>query len=84
MYTDGGVGTVSPAQSAHFATYAQGNKTLVVPMEDQPLYTHDWIGLRELDEKGGLELEHCPGEHMDLDGGDCGMRMVRDWVGWAR
>jgi palmitoyl-protein thioesterase len=53
-------------------------------MEDQPLYTHDWIGLRELDEKGGLKLEHCPGEHMDLDGGDCGMRMVRDWVGWAR
>jgi len=53
-------------------------------MEDQPLYTQDWIGLRELDEKRGLWLEHCPGEHMDLDTGDCGMNMVMRWVGWAR
>jgi len=75
---------VSPAQSAHFATYTPGNKTQIIPIHDQPLYVDDWIGVRELDEKGGLKLEHCPGEHMDLDGGDCGMNMVRDWVGWDR
>ncbi|EIW70935.1 hypothetical protein TREMEDRAFT_29260 [Tremella mesenterica DSM 1558] len=72
--------TVSPAQSAHFATYSPENKTLVVPMEQQNLYQQDWIGLRELDETGRLVLDHCPGEHMDLGGG-CGHRMIRDWVG---
>jgi palmitoyl-protein thioesterase len=76
------LGTVSPAQSAHFATYSPDNKTAIIPMHDQPMYKNDWIGLRSLDEKNGLQLESCPGEHMDLDSGDCGMRMVRDWVGW--
>jgi palmitoyl-protein thioesterase len=51
-------------------------------MKDQDMYKQDWIGLRGLDEKGGLTFESCPGEHMDLGGGDCGMRMLRDWVGW--
>lgn len=73
---------MSPAQSAHFGSYAPGNKTAVVPVHQLPLYTHDWIGLKELDRRGGLQLQHCPGEHMDLGSGDCGMRAVRDWVGW--
>lgn len=51
-------------------------------MLDQRLYMEDWIGLRSLNERGGVRLEHCPGEHMDLGSGDCGMRMVRDWLGW--
>jgi palmitoyl-protein thioesterase len=78
--------TVSPAESAHFATYSSApdneNKTLIVPMEDQRMYTHDWIGLRALDQKGGVHLLHCPGEHMDLGEGDCAVNVVRDWVGW--
>ncbi|KAK6910380.1 hypothetical protein I203_104412 [Kwoniella mangroviensis CBS 8507] len=75
--------TVSPAQSSHFATYSPLNKTVIIPMTDQPMYIGDWIGLKSLDEKGGLTLEHCPGEHMDLGGeGGCGERMVRGWVGW--
>lgn len=55
-----GIGTVSPAQSAHWATYASDNKSVIVPLEDQALYHEDWIGLRSLDEKGHLWLEHCP------------------------
>ncbi|ORY32620.1 palmitoyl-protein thioesterase [Naematelia encephala] len=73
--------TVSPAQSAHFATYSPENKTLIIPLEQQRLYTEDWIGLRALDERGGFVREHCPGEHMDLGTGDCGMRMVEKYVG---
>ncbi|KAK1922121.1 putative palmitoyl-protein thioesterase [Papiliotrema laurentii] len=73
--------TVSPAQSAHFWTYSTANKTVLVPLEEQRLYTEDWIGLRQLQDKGGLILEHCPGEHMDLGEGDCGMRIVKEWVG---
>jgi palmitoyl-protein thioesterase len=72
---------VSPAQSAHFWTYAPGDKTLLVPLQSQPLYTEDWIGLRDLDERGRLHLDHCPGEHMDLDSGDCAKKAVDRWVG---
>ena len=82
---DSASGTVSPAQSAHFATYSIENKTLVIPLEEQPLYIEDWIGLKTLDEKGGLKLEHCPGAHMDLGGkGGCGERLVMEWVGRGR
>ncbi|ORX36909.1 palmitoyl-protein thioesterase [Kockovaella imperatae] len=73
--------TVSPAQSAHFWTYDFDDKTLLVPIEKQKLYTQDWIGLKSLDEAGKLHLEHCPGEHMDLGTGDCAMNLVKKWVG---
>ncbi|WWD17536.1 hypothetical protein CI109_101977 [Kwoniella shandongensis] len=77
--------TVSPAQSSQFATYAPSNKSEIIPLHSQPLYKHDWIGLRSLDEKGGLQLEHCPGEHMDIGGeGGCGERILRKWVGWDK
>jgi palmitoyl-protein thioesterase len=35
-------------------------------MRDQPIYTEDWIGLKQLDEKGGLILDSAPGEHMQF------------------
>ena len=73
--------TVSPAQSAHFATYDFANKSLLIPMEEQQMYQKDWIGLRSLDEGGHLHLAHCPGEHMDLGTGDCAMKLVTQWVG---
>ncbi|WVQ77161.1 hypothetical protein IAR50_006844 [Cryptococcus sp. DSM 104548] len=75
--------TVSPAQSSHFASYAPSNKSEIIPLHDQDLYKDDWIGLRALEEKGGLQLERCPGEHMDIGGEKgCGERMVRRWIGW--
>lgn len=78
------IGTVSPAQSSHFATYAPNNKTEIIPLHEQPLYKEDWIGLKGLEQKGGLRLEHCPGEHMDLGGEKgCGEIMVSKWVGWV-
>jgi palmitoyl-protein thioesterase len=52
---------VSPAQSAHWASYSPENKTVIIPLEDQELYKSDWIGLRELDDKGRYQREHCPG-----------------------
>ena len=74
-------GTVSPAQSAHFWTYSPENKTELIPLSEQRLYTEDWIGLRHLHETGALVLDHCPGEHMDLGTGDCAKRIVEKWVG---
>jgi palmitoyl-protein thioesterase len=33
---------------------------------DQLLYKEDWLGLKRLDEAGGLFCESAPGEHMQF------------------
>jgi palmitoyl-protein thioesterase len=53
--------------------------TTIIPMRQQPLYTEDWIGLRELDKKSAVVLETCEGEHMQL--GDCWERLVKKFAG---
>ncbi|KIL68909.1 hypothetical protein M378DRAFT_70621 [Amanita muscaria Koide BX008] len=53
----------------------------IVPMKMQPLYKEDWIGLRRLDEKGGVVMESCAGQHMNISG--CWERLVRGYAGWA-
>lgn len=55
------------------------NEKQIIPMRLQPLYTEDWIGLRKLDERGGVVFETCAGEHMQL--GDCWERLVREFAG---
>ena len=79
------LGVVDPADSPHFATYSPTNKSQLISLYDQPLYKEDWIGLRELNERGRLRFEHCPGAHMDLGGeGGCLDVLVREWIGWSR
>lgn len=51
----------------------------IIPMRLQPLYVEDWIGLRELDENGGVILEACDGEHMQI--GNCWEDIVKKYVG---
>lgn len=38
----------------------------VTKMKDRQIYKEDWIGLKELDKKGGLVFRTVPGEHMRL------------------
>ncbi|KAJ7251799.1 palmitoyl-protein thioesterase [Mycena haematopus] len=52
---------------------------ILVPMQEQPLYQEDWIGLRELDERGDVVFAECEGEHMDIN--DCWESLVREFVG---
>jgi palmitoyl-protein thioesterase len=52
---------------------------IIIPMRLQPLYVEDWIGLRELDERGDVVLESCEGEHMQMS--DCWEDVVRKYVG---
>ncbi|KAJ7078884.1 palmitoyl-protein thioesterase [Mycena belliarum] len=52
---------------------------ILVPMEQQPLYQEDWIGLRELDERGDVVFAECEGEHMQI--GDCWEALVREFAG---
>ncbi|KAJ7209623.1 palmitoyl-protein thioesterase [Mycena pura] len=55
-----------------------GSRTLV-PMREQPLYVEDWIGLRELDERGGVDFAECEGVHMQI--GECWEDLVRQYAG---
>ncbi|KAH0589286.1 hypothetical protein H2248_005048 [Termitomyces sp. 'cryptogamus'] len=65
----------------HQAIFGSTSRT-IIHMRSQPLYQEDWIGLRQLDERGGVVLETCVGEHMQM--GDCWKRLVRDYVGGSR
>lgn len=55
--------TVVPRDSAWFSFF---NGTDLVPLWDQDIFTEDWIGLRQLHEKGGLFFKSAPGEHMQF------------------
>lgn len=56
--------TVIPKETAWFS---EVNGTEVTPLRARPIYEQDWIGLRELDRKGGLKFRVAPGEHMELE-----------------
>lgn len=66
----------------HVQTPLQVGNTSIIPMHQQPLYTEDWIGLRALDDNGGVVFKSCPGEHMQLD--DCWEDLVRSYIGGPR
>jgi len=80
---------VSP-QTAHF-TLPSPNATNCAPLaepgcyidpvewEDLPLYKEDYIGLRELNERGGVAKGECEGEHMQIDD-DCWEGVI-SWLG---
>ena len=58
--------TVIPKESSWFA---EVNRTSgwVTPLQQRPIWFEDWIGLRKLGEKGGLEFWTAKGRHMALD-----------------
>lgn len=58
--------TVIPKESGWFAqTNASSGE--VTELRDRKIYKEDWIGLKALDEKGGLEFKTTEGGHMQLD-----------------
>ncbi|KAI9152154.1 Palmitoyl-protein thioesterase 1 [Paramyrothecium foliicola] len=54
---------VIPKETAWFE---EVNGTEIIPLRARALYREDWLGLRELDRKGGLVFKAIPGEHMDI------------------
>jgi palmitoyl-protein thioesterase len=58
--------TVVPKESGWFAEVNE-TSSVVTPLRERAIYREDWIGLRELDEKGGLVFESVPGKHMELE-----------------
>ena len=57
--------TVIPKESAFFAEVDTTSQN-VTYLKDRPIYTEDWVGLKALDEKGGLVFEKIPGGHMQI------------------
>ncbi|EAQ87488.1 hypothetical protein CHGG_04107 [Chaetomium globosum CBS 148.51] len=55
--------TVIPKETAWFEDV---NGTETTPLRARKLYSEDWLGLRQLDRKGGLKFRLAPGEHMKL------------------
>ncbi|KAL1748597.1 Alpha/Beta hydrolase protein [Schizophyllum fasciatum] len=71
--------TVIPKESAWFGYDEITDDAVIVPMRQQPIYTEDWIGLKELDETGRIVFGVCEGEHMQLNG--CWREYVERYVG---
>ncbi|KAF7554512.1 hypothetical protein G7Z17_g2868 [Cylindrodendrum hubeiense] len=55
--------TAIPKESAWFS---EVNGTEITPLRARKIYQEDWIGLRELDRKGGLKFRSITGEHMQI------------------
>ncbi|KAK6441083.1 hypothetical protein LTR95_002692 [Oleoguttula sp. CCFEE 5521] len=58
--------TVVPKESGWFAE-VNATDGRVTPLRQRVMYREDWLGLRELDEKGGLVFRNTTGKHMELD-----------------
>nr|POE67119.1 palmitoyl-protein thioesterase 1 [Quercus suber] len=61
--------TVLPRESGWFADVdasPDAAKRVVTPLRERTLYKEDWLGLRALDERGGLVFREVPGRHMEF------------------
>merc|ERR1711976_1046284 len=58
---------VDPKQSEAFGWFSADDNTVMVPVQNTPLYTEDWIGLKTLDQQGKLHFMSVKGDHLQLD-----------------
>ena len=63
MYVFANDTTVVPKETSWFE---EVNGTETIPLRARPLYLEDWIGLRQLDRKGGLKFKTIEGDHMQV------------------
>ncbi|EMC96863.1 hypothetical protein BAUCODRAFT_47526, partial [Baudoinia panamericana UAMH 10762] len=57
--------TVIPKESGWFAE-VNATSGHVTPLRHRQMYKEDWLGLKKLDERGGLAFRTVPGKHMEL------------------
>lgn len=65
LYIFGDDTTVIPKESGWFA-YTNTTSDQVTYLRDRDIYKEDWIGLKKLDQKGGLHFKTTKGDHMQL------------------
>ncbi|KAL7411819.1 Alpha/Beta hydrolase protein [Mrakia frigida] len=58
----------SDSEALSSGAVTDAEEEIEIPMEDQPLYKEDWLGLKVLEESGRLKRGWCAGEHMDIGG----------------
>jgi len=56
--------TVVPAETAWFGYFNDAGN--ITTLRHLPIYKHDWIGLKLLDNRARLVFEECPGAHMQI------------------
>jgi palmitoyl-protein thioesterase len=61
--------TVVPKESGWFAQ-VDSESDQVTSLRNRTIYKEDWLGLKKLDEKGGLTFKTTKGEHMQLSDKD--------------
>ncbi|KAF0313231.1 Palmitoyl-protein thioesterase 1 [Amphibalanus amphitrite] len=57
---------VVPRESSHFGFYALGQDQVVVPLQQTPIYTEDYLGLKQLDADGKLTMLETEGDHLQF------------------
>lgn len=57
-----------PRETGWFGAFANNSVASVVPLEEQPMYKYDWIGLRTLHETGRLHRFTTSCVHNDYAG----------------
>ncbi|GKZ28193.1 hypothetical protein AbraIFM66950_000003 [Aspergillus brasiliensis] len=70
---------VHPKESSWFGE-VDGESGGVVGVRERDIYKEDWIGLRGLDEKGGLVFRTLKGGHMQFDEEDLG-EIFKEFLG---
>ena len=66
MYVFNDDTTVIPRDSGWFAE-VNVTSGVTTPLRERTMYKEDWIGLKRLDEKGGLVFRNASGGHMQLE-----------------
>ncbi|KAJ9605491.1 hypothetical protein H2200_010148 [Cladophialophora chaetospira] len=61
--------TLIPKESAWFAEFNETENS-ITPLRSRKIYQEDWIGLKQLDEKGGMKYVKLSGEHMQFSDKD--------------
>ncbi|KAH6945615.1 hypothetical protein HPB50_009299 [Hyalomma asiaticum] len=57
---------VDPKATSWFGYYAEHDDKTIVPLQDQKIYTEDWIGLKQLDQSGRLHFLSTLGDHLQF------------------
>ncbi|KAL4809936.1 Alpha/Beta hydrolase protein [Aspergillus unguis] len=70
---------VHPKETAWFAEVDAASGE-ITPLKERAIYKEDWLGLKELDERGALEFETLQGEHMQLDEEDM-VKVFKEYFG---
>jgi palmitoyl-protein thioesterase len=73
--------TVIPKETGWFAEVNTTSEHVTL-LKDRPIYKEDWLGLRTLDERGGLIFETLSGEHMQISGKEL-KRVMKTYFGPA-